>query len=40
MPPLIAAALAMGDDDMQSFSPMLGISSARHEIQYSRLFRS
>ena len=40
MPPLIAAALEMGDDDMQSFSPMLGIASARHEIQYSRLFRS
>ena len=40
MPPLIEAALAMGDDDMQSFSPMLGIASARHETQYSRLFRS
>jgi urease accessory protein len=40
MPPLIAAALEMGDDDMQSFSPMLGIASARHETQYSRLFRS
>ena len=40
MPPLIAQALAMTDDDMQSFSPMLGIASARHEIQYSRLFRS
>ena len=40
MPALIAAALAMGDDDMQSFAPMLGIASARHETQYSRLFRS
>jgi urease accessory protein len=40
MPALIAAALAMDDDDIQSFSPMLGIASARHEIQYSRLFRS
>ncbi len=40
MPPLIESALAMGDDDMQSFSPMLGIASARHEVQYSRLFRS
>lgn len=40
MPALIAAALAMGDDDMQSFSPMLGIASAQHETQYSRLFRS
>jgi urease accessory protein len=40
MPPLIEQALAMGDDDMQSFAPMLGIASARHETQYSRLFRS
>ena len=40
MPPLIAAALTMEDDDIQSFSPMLGIASARHETQYSRLFRS
>ena len=40
MPALIEQALQMGDDDMQSFSPMLGIASARHETQYSRLFRS
>ena len=40
MPALIASALTMTDDDMQSFSPMLGIASARHETQYSRLFRS
>ena len=40
MPALIESALAMTDDDMQSFSPMLGIASARHETQYSRLFRS
>ena len=40
MPALIAHASTMGDDDMQSFSPMLGIASARHETQYSRLFRS
>ena len=40
MPALVEQALAMGDDDMQSFSPMLGIASARHETQYSRLFRS
>jgi len=25
---------------MQSFAPMLAILSARHETQYSRLFRS
>ena len=40
MPASIEQALTMGDDDMQSFSPMLGIASARHESQYSRLFRS
>ena len=40
MPPLIAQALMLGDDDIQSFAPMLGIASARHETQYSRLFRS
>ena len=40
MPALIAEALAMPADDVQSFSPMLGIASAQHETQYSRLFRS
>ena len=33
-------ALACGDAQRQSFSPMLAILSARHEAQYSRLFRS
>ena len=40
MPALIERALAMPFDDVQSFSPMLGIASAQHEVQYSRLFRS
>jgi len=40
MPPLITAAAAMDDDARQSFTPMLAILSARHETQYSRLFRS
>ena len=40
MPPLVQQALATADDDMPSFAPMLGIASARHETQYSRLFRS
>ena len=40
MPALIATALQTADDDIHSFSPMLGIASARHETQYSRLFRS
>jgi urease accessory protein len=33
-------ALALPDDGRQAFSPMLAILSARHETQYSRLFRS
>ena len=33
-------ASALGDDERQSFTPMLAILSARHETQYSRLFRS
>ena len=33
-------ALGLRDDERQSFSPMLAIISAQHEIQYSRLFRS
>lgn len=33
-------ALALADDQRQSFSPMLAILSAQHETQYSRLFRS
>ena len=40
MPALVAAALALPEDDWQAFSPMLAIASAQHETQYSRLFRS
>ena len=40
MPALVDRALALDEADWQSFSPMLGIASARHEVQYSRLFRS
>ena len=32
-------ALALPDTERQAFSPMLAILSARHEHQYSRLFR-
>ena len=28
------------DSERQTFSPMLAILSAQHEVQYSRLFRS
>ncbi len=31
---------AAGDGARQNFAPMLAIVSARHEAQYSRLFRS
>lgn len=40
IPAVVEQALATGDDRRQSFSPMLAILSARHETQYSRLFRS
>ena len=40
IPPAVEAALVMLDADRQAFSPMLAILSARHETQYSRLFRS
>jgi len=33
-------ALALPDSQRQAFAPMLAILSARHELQYSRLFRS
>lgn len=40
IPQAVTQALQVGDDDRQAFSPMLAILSARHETQYSRLFRS
>lgn len=40
IPGAVDLALSLGDDDRQAFSPMLAILSARHETQYSRLFRS
>lgn len=43
MPATVAAALAIagaGDEARQSFAPQWAILSARHEAQYSRLFRS
>ena len=40
MPAAVDAALALPDDERQAFAPMLAILSARHETQYSRLFRS
>lgn len=40
LPAAIDHALQLNDDTRQAFSPMLAILSARHETQYSRLFRS
>jgi urease accessory protein len=40
IPPAVETALRLPDDERQAFSPMLAILSARHETQYSRLFRS
>ena len=40
IPEAVQTALQQSDDTRQAFSPMLAILSARHETQYSRLFRS
>lgn len=40
IPAAAEQALALPDAARQAFSPMLAILSARHEHQYSRLFRS
>ncbi|MDM0088098.1 MULTISPECIES: urease accessory UreF family protein [unclassified Variovorax] len=40
IPTAVDHAIALDDDARQAFSPMLAVYSARHENQYSRLFRS
>jgi urease accessory protein len=40
IPAAVDHALGLPHDGRQAFSPMLAILSARHETQYSRLFRS
>lgn len=40
IPATIEHALTVPDHARQAFSPMLAILSARHEVQYSRLFRT
>jgi urease accessory protein len=40
LPALVDAALVMADEDLSNCAPGLAIASCRHEIQYSRLFRS
>jgi urease accessory protein len=40
IPAVVTAASALDDADLASFAPGLALASARHETQYSRLFRS
>jgi urease accessory protein len=40
IPEAVERALACPDERRQAHAPMLAILSARHEVQYSRLFRS
>jgi len=40
IPDVVARAAGMDDDDVTSFAPGLALASARHETQYTRLFRS
>ena len=40
IPEVVQQAIDLSDDDRQAFCPMLAVLSARHETQYSRLFRS
>ena len=40
IPALVAEAAARGDGELENFAPGLALASARHETQYSRLFRS
>ena len=40
IPDLVEQAALIDDEDIGIASPMQGIASARHETQYSRLFRS
>lgn len=40
IPDAVDHAMALSDEHRQAFSPLLAILSARHETQYSRLFRS
>ena len=40
IPIAVEKAMHLSDNERQAFSPMLAILSARHETQYSRIFRS
>jgi urease accessory protein len=40
LPDCASAAISCSDDELGALAPGLAIASARHEIQYTRLFRS
>jgi urease accessory protein len=40
IPAVVAIAKAVADNDVASFAPGVALASARHETQYTRLFRS
>ncbi len=40
LPQAVAAAAALADDDIATFAPGFALACARHETQYTRLFRS
>jgi urease accessory protein len=40
IPAAVADAAAMDDEDLSNLAPGLALASARHETQYSRIFRS
>jgi urease accessory protein len=40
LPVAVGTAQSIGDDDLSTFAPGFALASARHETQYTRLFRS
>jgi urease accessory protein len=40
LPSIVQHAIALHDDEISNFNPLLSIAGCRHETQYSRLFRS
>jgi urease accessory protein len=40
IPAVVATAMATNDDHLSTFAPGFALASARHETQYTRLFRS
>jgi urease accessory protein len=40
IPDVVTAAKNLPYDDISNFAPGLALAACRHEVQYSRLFRS